>query len=52
MVDNDFEKNFGMWRQDKMEKLDWILAKGPTRNFESGPTGDHTTGYGNYYKQL
>ena len=45
---HDFE-NFVPLQQDPNDDGDWFLHQGPTSSFNTGPTGDHTTGNGVYF---
>ena len=45
---NNFE-NFVPLQQDPNDDGDWLLHQGPTSSFNTGPTGDHTTGNGIYF---
>ena len=45
---NNFE-NFVPLQQDPNDDGDWLLHQGPTSSFNTGPTGDHTTGNGVYF---
>lgn len=40
----DFENGFCNWKNDLNEQLKWILNKGPTPTYYTGPSRDHTTG--------
>ena len=45
---HDFENAVGL-EQDQNDDGDWWLMQGPTSSFNTGPSGDHTTGSGVYY---
>ena len=45
---NNFEGNIPL-DQDQNDDGDWLLNQGPTSSFNTGPTGDHTTGSGTYF---
>tara|TARA_R110002167_G_scaffold45056_10_gene135402 strand:+ start:397 stop:3162 length:2766 start_codon:yes stop_codon:yes gene_type:complete len=45
---NNFEGNIPL-EQDQNDDGDWLLNQGPTSSFNTGPTGDHTTGSGTYF---
>jgi hypothetical protein len=45
---NNFENNIPL-DQDQNDDGDWLLNQGPTSSFNTGPTGDHTTGSGTYF---
>ena len=45
---HDFENIVGL-EQDTNDNGDWWLMQGPTGSFNTGPSGDHTTGGGIYY---
>ena len=45
---HDFE-NFAALEQDTNDFADWYLMQGPTSSFNTGPSGDHTTGNGIYF---
>ena len=45
---NNFEDNIPL-EQDQNDDGDWLLKQGPTPSFNTGPTGDHTTGSGTYF---
>ena len=45
---NDFE-SFITLEQDPNDNGDWWLMQGPTTSYNTGPSGDHTTGNGIYY---
>jgi len=45
---NDFENNIPL-EQDLNDDGDWLLKQGATPSFNTGPTGDHTTGNGTYF---
>jgi len=45
---NNFEGNIPL-EQDPNDDGDWLLNQGPTSSFNTGPTGDHTTGSGTYF---
>jgi len=45
---NDFENNIPL-EQDANDNGDWVLQNGGTPSFNTGPTGDHTTGVGTYF---
>ena len=45
---HDFENIVGL-EQDQNDDGDWYLMQGPTNSFNTGPSGDHTTGSGIYY---
>ena len=45
---NNFENNIPL-EQDQNDDGDWLLKQGPTPSFNTGPTGDHTTGNGTYF---
>ena len=44
----DFENGIAL-EQDVNDFGDWFLNQGPTSSFNTGPTGDHTTGSGIYF---
>lgn len=44
----DFESGMGAWLQDAGDDFDWTRNSGGTPSVDTGPTGDHTTGSGNY----
>ncbi len=43
-----FESGFGAWYQSVTDDMDWTRGTGSTPTANTGPTGDHTTGTGNY----
>ena len=45
---NDFDNGVGLtnWTNDNG---DWLIWSGPTTSYNTGPSGDHTTGSGNYW---
>ena len=45
---NDFE-SFIALEQDPNDDGDWVLRQGSTPSYNTGPSGDHTTGSGVYY---
>ena len=45
---NDFE-SFIPLEEDQNDDGDWYLMQGPTSSYNTGPSGDHTTGSGIYY---
>ena len=45
---HNFDNLIGL-QQDQNDFGDWILKQGPTSSFNTGPTGDHTTGSSTYY---
>ena len=45
---NDFESFVGL-EEDQSDDGDWWLMQGPTTSYNTGPSGDHTTGNGIYY---
>ena len=45
---NDFENNIPL-DQEPNDNGDWALQNGGTPSFNTGPTGDHTTGTGTYF---
>ena len=45
---NDFE-SFITLEQDPNDDGDWVLRQGSTPSYNTGPSGDHTTGSGVYY---
>ena len=45
---SDFENNIPL-EQDPNDDGDWLLKQGTTPSFNTGPTGDHTTGNGTYF---
>ena len=45
---NDFELSIGL-EQEVSDDGDWTLWQGPTTSYNTGPSGDHTTGSGTYY---
>tara|TARA_R110002012_G_scaffold7040_5_gene33349 strand:+ start:17972 stop:20758 length:2787 start_codon:yes stop_codon:yes gene_type:complete len=45
---HNFDNLVGL-QQDQNDFGDWILKQGPTSSFNTGPTGDHTTGSSIYY---
>ena len=45
---NDFENNIPL-EQDPNDDGDWAFWQGSTYSYNTGPTGDHTTGSGKYY---
>ena len=45
---NNFEGSIPL-DQDQNDDGDWLLNQGPTSSFNTGPTGDHTTGSGTYF---
>jgi len=45
---HDFE-NLVALEQDTNDFADWYLMQGPTGSFNTGPSGDHTTGSGIYF---
>ena len=45
---NNFE-NFVPLQQEQNDDGDWLLHQGGTSSFNTGPTGDHTTGNGVYF---
>lgn len=45
---NDFE-SFITLEQDQNDDGDWVLRQGSTPSYNTGPSGDHTTGNGIYY---
>jgi len=44
----DFE-NYIPLEQDQFDDGDWSVWQGPTYSYNTGPSGDHTTGGGTYY---
>ncbi|XP_021347692.1 MAM and LDL-receptor class A domain-containing protein 1-like isoform X2 [Mizuhopecten yessoensis] len=46
----DFETDLCGWTQDTIpaDDFDWTLNSGPTASVDTGPSGDHTTGTGQY----
>ncbi|MCB9168835.1 MAG: hypothetical protein H6597_03415 [Flavobacteriales bacterium] len=44
----DFESGTGQWIQGAEDDMDWTLLSGSTQSSNTGPSGDHTTGSGNY----
>ncbi|XP_078383090.1 meprin A subunit beta-like isoform X2 [Oculina patagonica] len=47
--DTDFENfRLGMWKQSKLDVLDWYFQKGITQTADTGPDRDHTSGSGYY----
>ena len=46
--ENNFESLIPL-DQDPNDDGDWILRQGGTPSFNTGPTGDHTTGNGTYF---
>jgi len=45
---NNFENNIPL-EQDPNDDGDWLLHQGQTPSFNTGPTGDHTSGVGTYF---
>ena len=45
---HDFDNFMGL-QQDQNVFGDWILKQGATSSMNTGPSGDHTTGFGTYY---
>jgi len=45
---NDFELSIGL-EQEINDDGDWVTWQGPTYSYNTGPSGDHTTGSGIYY---
>ena len=45
---HDFENGVAL-QQDTNDFGDWLLHQGSTSSMNTGPTGDHTTGFGNYF---
>ena len=45
---HDFDNNVGL-EQDTNDFANWLLHQGATSSFNTGPTGDHTTGSGVYF---
>ena len=45
---HDFENVVGL-EQDQNDDGDWIFGQGSTPSYNTGPSGDHTTGSGIYY---
>jgi len=43
---HDFENGVAL-QQDTNDFGDWLLHQGSTSSMNTGPTGDHTTGFGN-----
>ncbi len=44
----DFTNGLGAWVQGATDFFDWTLQSGSTPTNNTGPTGDHTSGTGNY----
>ncbi|XP_071503079.1 MAM and LDL-receptor class A domain-containing protein 1-like [Diadema antillarum] len=47
-IDCDFEYGVCGWMQETDDDFDWSRNNGSTPSLDTGPSGDHTTGYGNY----
>ncbi|XP_071492659.1 MAM and LDL-receptor class A domain-containing protein 1-like [Diadema antillarum] len=47
-IDCDFEYGVCGWVQETDDDFDWSRNNGSTPSLDTGPSGDHTTGYGNY----
>ncbi|XP_072170528.1 thyroid hormone-induced protein B-like [Diadema setosum] len=47
-TDCDFEYGTCGWRQSYSDDFDWSRNSGNTSSFNTGPSRDHTTGYGYY----
>ena len=45
---NDFESSIPL-EQDQFDDGDWTFWSGSTYSYNTGPSGDHTTGSGTYY---
>lgn len=47
--DCSFEKGFCTWANTRqVDTFDWIIGGGTTSSYGTGPSGDHTTGSGQY----
>ncbi|XP_072179347.1 MAM and LDL-receptor class A domain-containing protein 2-like [Diadema setosum] len=46
--DCDFENGICGWQQSYYDDFDWTRHSGSTSSSSTGPSGDHTTGYGYY----
>ncbi|XP_061776083.1 zonadhesin isoform X2 [Nerophis ophidion] len=44
----NFEENLCQWSQLLVDVFDWTRHRGPTPTVMTGPSSDHTTGYGHY----
>ncbi|XP_072771353.1 uncharacterized protein [Nerophis lumbriciformis] len=44
----NFEENLCQWSQILADVFDWTRHRGPTSTVMTGPSSDHTTGYGHY----
>ncbi|XP_072179349.1 MAM and LDL-receptor class A domain-containing protein 1-like [Diadema setosum] len=47
-IDCNFEYDVCGWEQETDDDFDWSRNNGSTPSFDTGPSGDHTTGYGHY----
>lgn len=47
-MDCNFDKDECGFRQDKNDKLDWTRRKGSTPSTNTGPSGDHGSGSGEW----
>ncbi|XP_071487939.1 scavenger receptor cysteine-rich domain-containing protein DMBT1-like [Diadema antillarum] len=47
-IDCDFEYGTCGWQQSRSDDFDWSRNYGHTSSYQTGPSGDHTTGYGYY----
>lgn len=47
-LSTDFESGFGYWAQDGGDDFDWTINSGGTQSNNTGPSGDHTSGTGQY----
>jgi|GEM_PF-464919 len=45
----DFDEGPGIWINTSGDDFDWSLGTGSTPTANTGPTGDHTSGSGDYY---
>uniref|UniRef100_A0A8C5QIV1 Zonadhesin n=1 Tax=Leptobrachium leishanense TaxID=445787 RepID=A0A8C5QIV1_9ANUR len=43
-----FDSDFCQWKQSSSDNIDWIRHRGATQTTSTGPSFDHTTGYGFY----
>ncbi|XP_061696356.1 zonadhesin-like isoform X2 [Syngnathoides biaculeatus] len=44
----NFERDLCQWNQLRADVFDWTRLSGSTPTFSTGPSSDHTTGYGHY----
>ncbi|XP_071503080.1 MAM and LDL-receptor class A domain-containing protein 1-like [Diadema antillarum] len=47
-IDCNFDYGVCGWEQETDDDFDWSRNNGSTSSYDTGPSGDHTTGYGSY----